>query len=112
MGTQVYNPRDPMRAGNGFSDKERGFTVQIENTGAGRGLYIACNHDSALGKFISPYSIVPNPAIPAHSNRFSYVRNNPLKYTDLTSHDDYVIKSVWFPDYDPFFFNYTPEVMD
>jgi RHS repeat-associated protein len=43
-------------------------------------------YDPALGRFIQPDTIVPNPANPQDLNRFSYVRNNPLRYTDPTGH--------------------------
>jgi len=35
-----------------------------------------------MGRFISPDSIVPNFADPQALNRYAYVRNNPLIYTD------------------------------
>lgn len=35
-----------------------------------------------LARFISPDSIVPDPTDPQAFNRYSYVRNNPLIYTD------------------------------
>jgi len=35
-----------------------------------------------LGRFLSADTIVPNPANPQDLNRFAYVRNNPLRYTD------------------------------
>ena len=38
------------------------------------------------GRFLSADTIVPNPSNPQSLNRFSYVRNNPLKYTDPTGH--------------------------
>jgi len=37
-----------------------------------------------LGRFLSADTIVPNPANPQDLNRYSYVRNNPLRYTDPT----------------------------
>ncbi len=39
-----------------------------------------------LGRFIQPDTIVPNPFDPQSWNRFSYVRNNPVRYTDPTGH--------------------------
>jgi RHS repeat-associated protein len=43
-------------------------------------------YDPELGRFISPDSIVPNPANPQSLNRYSYVINNPLRYSDPTGH--------------------------
>jgi len=43
-------------------------------------------YDPELGRFISPDSIVPDPANPQSLNRYAYVVNNPLKYRDPTGH--------------------------
>jgi RHS repeat-associated protein len=43
-------------------------------------------YDPRLGRFISPDTIVPDPADPQSLNRYSYVGNNPLKYVDPTGH--------------------------
>jgi hypothetical protein len=43
-----------------------------------------------LGRFVSPDSIVPNPANPQSYNRYSYVRNSPLNFTDPTGHKECV----------------------
>ncbi len=39
-----------------------------------------------VGRFISPDSIVPEPENPQSYNRYSYVLNSPLSYTDPTGH--------------------------
>jgi hypothetical protein len=39
-----------------------------------------------LGRFLSPDTIIPGAANPQAFNRYSYVLNNPLKYTDPTGH--------------------------
>lgn len=36
------------------------------------------------GRFASADTIIPNPVNPQSFNRFSYVYNNPIVYTDLT----------------------------
>ncbi len=41
-----------------------------------------------LGRFISPDSIVPEPANPQSYNRYSYVRNSPLNFTDPSGHKE------------------------
>ena len=46
--------------------------------------YGARFYDGALGRFISPDTIVPEPGNPQALNRYSYVLNNPLRYTDPT----------------------------
>jgi RHS repeat-associated protein len=44
--------------------------------------YGARYYDPTIGRFISPDTIVQNPANPQSLNRYSYVLNNPLKYID------------------------------
>ncbi|MCX5720537.1 MAG: RHS repeat-associated core domain-containing protein, partial [Nitrospirae bacterium] len=48
--------------------------------------YEARYYDPTLGRFISADTIVPNPRDPQSLNRYSYVENNPLRYTDPTGH--------------------------
>ena len=43
-------------------------------------------YDQELGRFISADTIVPEPGNPQALNRYSYVYNSPLKYTDPTGH--------------------------
>jgi hypothetical protein len=49
-------------------------------------------YDPTIGRFISPDTVIPNPANPQCFNRYSYCLNNPLKYTDpsgQTAEEDY-----------------------
>ncbi len=46
--------------------------------------YGARYYDAAIGRFAQPDSIVPNPYNPQSLNRYSYVLNNPVRYTDPT----------------------------
>jgi uncharacterized protein RhaS with RHS repeats len=48
--------------------------------------YGARYYDPAVGRFISADTLVPNPANPQTLNRYSYVNNNPILYTDPTGH--------------------------
>ena len=52
-------------------------------------------YDSDLGRFIQPDSIVPNLYNPQDLNRYSYVKNNPIKYTDPTGHDVIIIPGLF-----------------
>ncbi len=53
--------------------------------GTGLHFYNARYYDSLLGRFISADTIVPGVDSQAY-NRYAYVRNNPLRYTDPTGH--------------------------
>jgi hypothetical protein len=48
-----------------------------------------------VGRFIQADTIVPSPGNPQHFNRYSYVLNNPLKFTDPSGHQCTI-------EYDPF----------
>jgi len=48
--------------------------------------YQARFYSPKLGRFLSADTIVPGYANPQNLNRFSYVTNNPLRYTDPTGH--------------------------
>ena len=43
-------------------------------------------YDSQLGRWISPDTIIPDPANPQSLNRFAYVRGNPVKFRDPNGH--------------------------
>jgi RHS repeat-associated protein len=43
-------------------------------------------YDPTVGRFLQPDSIVPDYGNPQSLNRYSYVLNNPLKYTDPTGY--------------------------
>ena len=48
--------------------------------------YVARRYDPVLGRFIQPDTIVPDPGDPQALNRYSYVGNNPVRYTDPSGH--------------------------
>jgi hypothetical protein len=39
-----------------------------------------------LGRFLSPDTVMPDPANPQNLNRYGYVGNNPLRFVDPTGH--------------------------
>jgi RHS repeat-associated protein len=65
-----------------------GYTGQREETEEELGLYYygARHYDPALGRFLQPDTIVPDPGNPQAYDRYAYVNNNPLKYNDPTGH--------------------------
>ena len=70
--------------------KEHGFTGhRHNNTGTNNLGLIYMNaryYMPEIGRFISPDTIVPDPANPQSYNRYAYVRNNPMNFTDPTGH--------------------------
>jgi hypothetical protein len=48
--------------------------------------YHARYYAPTLGRFIQADTIIPNPGSSQDFNRYTYVRNNPLKYIDPTGH--------------------------
>jgi RHS repeat-associated protein len=67
----------------GTPGTSRDFTGQYRDLGTLH-FYNARYYDSGLGRFMSPDTIVPVPYDARSYNRFSYVTNNPKKYTDPT----------------------------
>jgi len=62
------------------------FTGQRWEQGLGLYYYKARWYDPLLGRFVQPDTLVPKPGEPQDLNRYTYVRNNPLKYTDPGGH--------------------------
>jgi len=62
------------------------FTGQRWEDGLGLYDYNVRYYDPLIGRFISADTIVPSPGDPQSLNRYSYVQNNPLKYTDPSGH--------------------------
>ncbi len=72
----------------GATPTNRRFTGQLEEGTIGLYDYGARFYDPLLGRFISADPIVPRPGDPQNLNRYSYVRNNPLRYIDPTGYYD------------------------
>jgi len=62
------------------------FTGQRLDSTTGLYYYGARYYDPAIGRFISADTIVPDWKNPQAWNPYSYVLNNPLKYTDANGH--------------------------
>ncbi len=62
------------------------FTDQTYDLDTGLYYYRARYYDPALARFISPDTLVPDPTTPHSYNRYTYVRNNPLRWVDPTGH--------------------------
>ncbi len=68
-----------------FSVKHK-FTSQELDSETGLYYYGARCYDPVLGRFTTADTLVPDLTNPQALNRYSYVLNNPLKYTDPTGH--------------------------
>ncbi|MBI4305530.1 MAG: RHS repeat-associated core domain-containing protein, partial [Chloroflexi bacterium] len=83
---RAYLPYGEVRTSSGTIAGDRSFTGQRLDTPTGLYFYNARYYDPTIGRFISPDTIVPDPYDPRDYNRFAYVLNNPLKYTDPSGH--------------------------
>jgi len=82
----AYYPFGETRADAGVENLNHKYTSQESDYETGLYNYNARLYDPELGRFVSADSIVPAPANPQSLNRYSYVLNNPLLYTDPTGH--------------------------
>ncbi len=62
------------------------YTGQEYDSSTGLYFYQARYYDPLLGRFVQPDTIVSDPYSPMAWNRYTYVMNNPLRYTDPTGH--------------------------
>jgi RHS repeat-associated protein len=88
---QGYYPYGETRYAAGTLPTDFGFTGQRNDATIGLYDYHARWYDPFIGRFISADTIVPNPGNPQDFNRYSYVRNNPLKYVDPDGHGCVII---------------------
>jgi RHS repeat-associated protein len=82
-----YWPYGEMRSVNGTPATDKLYTgQQIEPSTTGLGLYNygARFYSTTLGRFLSVDPIVPEMYNPQDWNGYTYVRNNPMRYTDPT----------------------------
>ena len=73
------------RSASGDLKTDHTFTGQ-KSDATGLMYYNARYYDPALGTFVAPDSLIPNPGMVTHYNRFLYARGNPLKYADTSGH--------------------------
>ena len=62
------------------------YTGQLEQADVGLYYYGARWYDPALGRFTQPDTLIPQPGNPLDWDRYAYVRNSPVNYTDPTGH--------------------------
>jgi RHS repeat-associated protein len=85
-GEQRYYPFGEARLTTSNMLTDHLFTGQREITDLGIYHYGARFYSPYINQFLSADTIVPGYANPQSWNRFSYVTNNPLRYTDPTGH--------------------------
>ena len=89
VGEMRYMPYGETRYVWGSTPTDRRFTGQREEAALGSLYdYGARYYSPSLGRFLSADTIVPSPGNPQSLNRYSYVLNNALKYTDPTGHKE------------------------
>jgi RHS repeat-associated protein len=81
-----YYPYGEIKTNTGLDVAKHKFTDQEWDAETGLYYYNARYYDPKLARFISADTIVPDPLNPQALNRYSYVINNPLKYTDPSGH--------------------------
>ena len=86
VGQRRYEAYGQKRWSRGVEQTDFGFNSHREESEFGLYDYQARYFSPLLGRFISADSIVPDFSNPQDLNRYSYVRNNPLKYTDPSGH--------------------------
>jgi len=86
VGQQRYHPYGTGRPTDTALPTDYRFTGQRREGTIGLYDYGARFYDPLLGRFLSADTVVPEPGNPQALNRYSYVLNNPLKYTDPSGH--------------------------
>jgi RHS repeat-associated protein len=84
--TTVYAPFGEIRYGEQSDLTDFGFTGQRRDSSTGLMYYGARYYLPELRRFVSPDTIVPGAGNSQALNRYSYVFNNPLRYTDPGGH--------------------------
>jgi RHS repeat-associated protein len=85
-GVTRYLPYGAIRWESGLFPTDRRFTGQRWEANLGLYDYRARFYDPTLGRFLQPDSLIPQPGDVRAWNRYGYVYNNPLRYTDPTGH--------------------------
>ncbi|HGE71965.1 TPA: RHS repeat-associated core domain-containing protein [Candidatus Poribacteria bacterium] len=72
------------------------YTGQEYDKSTGLYFYQSRFYDADIGRFISADTVIPQPADGQTFNRYTYVNNNPFKFTDPTGHNAIVSFLVAF----------------
>ena len=88
VGEDRFYPFGETRFTTGTMLTDKLFTGQREITGLSIYYYGARFYSPKLGRFLSADTIVSSATNPQSLNRYSYVLENPLRYTDPTGHKE------------------------
>ena len=84
-----YKPWGEIRYSTGTTTTPYTYTGQYSNTADFGWMYYKARwYDNELGRFAQPDSIIPGAGDPRAWDRYSYVKNNPIKYNDPTGHNE------------------------
>jgi RHS repeat-associated protein len=92
---QRYYPYGTPRWSQGTLPTDYTFTGQRDEAGLGLMHYGARFYSPRLGRFVSADSIVPDYDDPQALNRYAYVLNNPVLYTDPSGHCPLSVSQCW-----------------
>ena len=93
-----YYPFGEARSSTASMLTDKLYTGQREMAGLGIYHYQARFYSPKLGRFLSADTIVPNFANPQDLNRYTYVKNSPINYTDPSGRC--YLSGHWMPDTD------------
>ena len=81
-----YSAFGETRYSSGITATDYRYTGQLQQADINLYYYNARFYDPALGRFVQSDTIVPQPGSIKGYDRYAYVNNNPLKYTDPSGH--------------------------
>jgi RHS repeat-associated protein len=76
------------------------FTGQYRQASLGLDFFNARWYDPGLSRWTSPDSIIPDPVNSLEWDRFSYTKNNPIRYRDPSGHWAETVLDLLFITYD------------
>jgi RHS repeat-associated protein len=82
-----YSAFGEIRASSGITNSNFRYTGQLRQAELGLYYYVARWYDPQTAHFTQADSIVPNAGDAASYDRYTYVRNNPIRFTDPSGHD-------------------------
>ena len=93
-----YSAFGETRYSSGITPTDYRYTGQLEQKDVNLYYYNARYYDAALGRFIQADTIIPEAGNSKSYDRYTYVNNNPVRYTDPSGHCYYDNGTGWIPD--------------